>query len=257
MLRIIKADLYRISKEKSIKVILILIFLYTLFQIIPFNEILAKLGSLDLESPNVKYYGYNAFVNLNFAGAFNLIVPFLIVSIFSSELNKGTMDSFIVSKLQRKEIFMGKYISFSILIIGIMIFSAVFTSIIFTVINGWGTIKIFESLLNLVFLATKFSLFQISYASITILLSLYINNSALVVIVYFGSSIVESIFASIIQVITSNNKSISGLTYIFPSNYSNLLSTNETSYFLGAMISIFFYILITIIIGSIVFPKRR
>lgn len=258
IVKVIRADLYRLRKERTLKIIILICLVYTLLYAIPFNEILEKITNSELNSQNISRVGASAFFTLDYNGIFDFIVPFLIVSIYVSEFSKKTIRIMGSVKISRTSIFVGKYIVFSLTVCVLMALCAVISTFFFTFINGWGEKNVFPVLLKLCSTVFLSALLKVTYASTTIFFSLFLHNGAAIILVYFGSSILESMFASLMLSLSAGNKLFSWLAYIFPSYYMNSILEQgvESPLFVGAILSMTIYVIFTLLLGSFVFQKR-
>lgn len=258
MSRIIKADLYKLFNEIYLKIMALICLLYTIVKAIPFYEILEKVSGIDFDYESQVITGHDAFLQLGFDGFFNFFIPFLIVVIFSSEFAKKTIRNIAGLKIGRINIFLGKYVVFIISVITLMLFSALTSTILFSVLNGWGSQNIYVDIINIVLLVFKYSIIQISYASIIVVLSLMIQNGALIIILYFGLSLVESIVSSMFQMLAPKSSMFNALSYVFPSTYMYefpLMKISDNGFVFSA-ISISAYVILTVIIGCTIMKRR-
>lgn len=258
MSRIIKADLYKLFNEIYLKVMALICLLYTIIKAIPFYEILEKLSGIEFDYESQVITGHNAFLQLGFDGFFNFFIPFLIVVIFSSEFAKKTIRNIAALKIGRINIFLGKYIVFVISVFALMLFSAVTSTVLFSILNGWGGQNVIVEILDIALLVCKYSIIQISYASIVVILSLLIQNGALIIILYFGLSLVESIVSSMFQMFAQKSTVFNVLSFAFPSTYMYefpLMKISDNT-FLLSMISILTYVLLTVIIGCTIMKRK-
>lgn len=258
MSRIIKADLYKLFNEIYIKIMALVCLIYTIFKAIPFYEILEKVSGIEFDYESQVITGHNAFFQLGFDGFFNFFIPFLIVVIFSSEFAKKTIRNIAALKIGRINIFLGKYIVLLISIFALMLFSAVTSTVLFSILNGWGGQNVFVEILDITLLVCKYSIIQISYASIIVILSLLIQNGALIVILYFGFSLVESIISSMFQMLSQKSTVFNIISFAFPSTYMYefpIMKITDNVFFFSTL-SIFTYILLTVIIGCTVMKRK-
>ncbi len=258
MFRIIKADLYKLFNEIYLKIMALVCLLYTIIKAIPFYEILEKVSGIDFDYESQVITGRDAFLQLGFDGFFNFFIPFLIVVIFSSEFAKKTIRNIAALKIGRINIFLGKYIVFIISVFTLMLFSALTSTVLFSIINGWGSQNVFVDIINIISLVFRYSAIQISYASIVVVLSLMIQNGALIIILYFGLSLVESIVSSMFQMLAPKSNMFNALSYIFPSTYMYefpLMKISDNGFVFSA-ISISVYVVLTVIIGCTIMKRR-
>ena len=139
-----------------------------------------------------------------------------------------------------------------------MLFSALTSTILFSIINGWGSQNVFADIINIILLVFKYSVIQISYASIVVVLSLMIQNGALIIILYFGLSLVESIVSSMFQILAPKSSMFNALSYVFPSTYMYefpLMKISDKGFVFSA-ISISAYVVLTVIIGCTIMKRR-
>jgi len=194
MLSVVKGELFKFFREPLLKIVLLVSLAIVAIQVIPFRQLLAEF--LDQEMVvTAEPTGHSAFVDGSFDGFFSFFSPFLVVMIFSSEFTKKTIRSLGTINLPRRRVFIGKYISFAVIVFCLMSFLACCSTIFFFLFRGWGSNTVVVDILKVLYSVVISSLHQISYASVVILLTLYIYNDALIVLLYFGLSLVESIFA--------------------------------------------------------------
>lgn len=139
-----------------------------------------------------------------------------------------------------------------------MLFSAVTSTVLFSILNGWGGQNVIVEILDIALLVCKYSIIQISYASIVVILSLLIQNGALIIILYFGLSLVESIVSSMFQMFAQKSTVFNVLSFAFPSTYMYefpLMKISDNT-FLLSMISILTYVLLTVIIGCTIMKRK-
>lgn len=258
MLRIIKAELYRLFNEANLKIMVLITLLHIIIKSVPIYEILEKIFSVDMDYQSVVAYGHNAFLQLDFGGFNTFFVPFLIANIFSSEFAKKTMRNIAALKIKREDIFLGKYIVFAIMVFMLLSISAIFSTVLFTIINGWGSSTILLDVLNIVSIVIRLSIVQIAYASVIVLLALFIESGAMIIGLYLGLSLAESIVASIFQMLGRKVSIYNILSYIFPSSYMYAFPQMALSdgNFVGALISLASYIILTMLIGSLIMKRK-
>ncbi len=107
MISIIKADLYRMLRAKSLLVIIIIIVTYIVVRVIPLYTILEKISGTKIMTDTI-FYGYNAFESISIDSLFVFIVPFIVVSIFTTEFSKKTINVLLSRQKKRTQIFFWK-----------------------------------------------------------------------------------------------------------------------------------------------------
>lgn len=262
MLSIVKADLYRLKYERMIKIVLILAAFFMLTYPVPAAEIFAEAG-IEYDVETLRAYGSTAFFNIGFDGFANLLIPLLVVVIFSSEFSKRTFMNIVGTKIDRFNIFCGKMISFSISVFCLVSFCAFLCTLEFTLLYGWGEYFSIVQVLKLLFVVCLVSAAEIAYTGLTIILSTIIHSSSLVVVIYFGVTIVESMFSSVFVALSEHTKGslpfpiFEYISYWFPSSYLYDLSKLEIRLdsTVAMIVPIVFYIAVTVIIGSSLFKK--
>ena len=262
MFCIAKADLYRLWHEKLIKVALIVTAFFVLTSPFPADKFFAYFN-VEAGEPAIQATGSTAFASIGFDGYVNLFIPLIIVAVFSSEFTKHTLLNIAGTKISKHKIFMGKFFSFSVAIVMLMIYAAILSTLEYTFISGWGSSFSLAQIAHILMLAFLVSFAQIAYSWLTILLSAIIRNSATLVVIYFSASLVESIFSSICINLSENNVKILGIpifdyfAYIFPSTYLYDLTKIQLSGPILIMIlfPLICYVLITIIIGQFLYSK--
>ena len=221
MANVIKTELFRFMKGKTIRILLILGLVFTIMQVVvPIKQILVNISGPSSIKIN-PILGYEAFFMIDFSTLLFIFTPFLVVTIFISKVALAPVENIIATRIKRKNIYISKYIIFVSSIIGLSLSFALFATSITTIINGWGKNFEFFQLCLIFLVSLRISIIYILYGTILILLSLFIHNTVLIVIIHFGISIVESMFISIIDAVIAahNSKVLYYLSFIFPSKY--------------------------------------
>lgn len=257
MLSVVKGELFKFLRQPLLKIILFVSLAVVCIQVIPFRQMLAELMELEIAFSE-KPTGHNAFVASSFAGFFSFFIPFLVVTVFSSEFTKKTIRNIGTINLPRRGVFIGKYISFALMVFFLMFFLAGSSTIVFAIFRGWGSDSIFLDISRILYYVIISAWQQISYASVIILLTLYIYNDALIVLLYFGLSLIESIIASVLVSLSRHVKALTLIAYAFPSSYSHKLTALpvQSGKFAAAVTAMTVSILLTLVLGSTIFKKR-
>ena len=262
MLCIAKADLYRLWHEKLVKIALIVTAFFVLMSPFPADKFFAYFH-VEAGEPAIQATGSTAFANIGFDGYVNLFIPLIIVAVFSSEFTKRTFLNIVGTRISKRKIFMGKFLSFSVALVVLMIYSAILSTVEYTLISGWGSSFSLIQIIHIFMMAILVAFAQIAYSGMTILLSAVIHNSATLVVIYFSASLVESFFSSFCIYLNESGFTLLGipifkhLSYIFPSTY---LYNLTRIHFSGAtliliLIPLVCYILITIVVGQFLYDK--
>ena len=237
MLGLIHAELFRLGKSLTLKIMLMVTAVYSLIYGFSFlNYLYLKIGTIE-ETNFVPLSGFEAFASIDIDGMFAFFVPFLVVFFFTSEFSKKTFGNLIGAEISKSKLFIAKYISFGISILTIVFFSAVFITSAVTVVNGWGANFDFRQVSEIFGLCIRIILMQISTASLCVVLSLFIHNDAIIVILYFASSLVESIITSLISRIEIKSGVSEFLVSSLPSNCTDTfqsLSVTSTELWNGS-----------------------
>lgn len=257
MLSVVKGELFKFFRQPLLKIILLVSLAVVCIQVIPFRQLLAELLEQEIvltEKPT----GHNAFVGSNFDGFIPFFIPFLVVTVFSSEFSKKTIRNIGTINIPRRNVFMGKFISFALLVFLLMLFLASSSTIIYAIFRGWGGDNIFLDISRILYYVCISALHQVSYASVIILLTLFIYNDALIVLLYFGLSLVESIIASLLLGLADKVGALAWIAYAFPSTYSFDLTSLPIAAgkLTAALVAMSVYILLTLVLGSAIFQKR-
>lgn len=260
MLNIIKAELYKFYKSKAFKVLLFFGVLCVMFNLVSIIKLVCMWGNLEYNPADDTFLpktGHDAFSVIDFNSLFYYFIPFLIVFFFTSDFSKKTIRNLFTTDLSRNEIFIGKYIAFSISTIAITVLVAIFTTIVATIMYGWGTSFSILQILNILFIALRIGLSHIAYAGISIVLSLIIHSEAIIVILYFAISVVENLLLSTVSSLQSTSYAFYYLGYIFPSTYMDEFSSMHLSgdMILYSFISIALYCILTIVVGTVWFNR--
>ncbi len=260
MSNIVKAELYKFLKSKSIKVLLTFSVIWVMLNMVSIVKLICLWGNLDystVEDTFIVKTGFEAFSIMDFNSLFYYFIPFLIVFFFTSDFSKKTIRNLFTTDLTRNEIFVGKYIAFSITVVGITLFMAVFTTLVATIMYGWGTEFSIMQILNILFIALRVGISHVSYSGLAIVLSILIHNETIIVISYFAISILENILLSTVATLQSKSYAFYYLGYIFPSTYMDEFSSMQLSsdMIIYSFISIALYCILTIVVGTIWFNR--
>ena len=262
MFCIAKADLYRLWHEKLVKIALIVTAIFVLMSPFPADRFFAHFN-VEYGEPAIQATGSTAFQNIGFDGYVNLFIPLIIVAVFSSEFTKHTFLNIAGAKISKRKIFLGKFLSFSIALVILMLYSAILTTIEYTALSGWGSSFSLVQIVHILLIALLVAFAQIAYSWLTILLSAIIHNSATLVVLYFSASLVESVFSSICINLSEDNVTILNipvfdyLAYVFPSTYLYDLTKIQLSGTILTMILVPLacYILITVVVGQFLYSR--
>jgi len=198
--------------------------------------------------------GYQAYDAIDLDAFMILVVPFIVVYIYTSEYSKHTLKNFITHRVDRSAVFLGKIVAFLIVLLALNAFIAIAATGVYTALNGFGSTHIIASVINIFFYVIKLSLYYFSASSVAIILSALGVGEALTVIIFFSGSIVESIIASVLS--SSEISFISQFSKLFPTNYlRSFLSVNGSDVYY-AWISISISIIICITIGLLITNRR-
>lgn len=253
---ILKAELMKYRYNKCMKISIIITFLYGILCVIPFREIFQKYSMMDTGVSEInKIFGYNACFTLDYSSIFMFILPFLIIHYFTSEFTKKTIKNIVGLGLNRTSIFLAKYLAFFITIFLLFVLWGTFSTLLFSAVNGWGIRFSYIQIVNIVLSILKMASVQLAYATVPIILSFVIYNSAVIVSILYGSSIVGAL---IISVLNRMNSSLStAISFVFPDKYmlQFIHAISDSKILLGGCISIAFNILVTIGISLIIFRK--
>jgi len=184
MLTMIKADLFRIFKQKTIYVLLGVILVYIL--LVGLN------GNTGIDN---YYVGYSSYHTLSVDSILFFLVPFIVINIIGVEIKEGTIINFLSVDTDRRKIFYSKYIVYTIIYIALMIFGSLFSILLFSITNGYG--KPFEiiDIFNLIqYIIRCFSLHTLN-ALLLMILSLFIYKESFLIISFFALEIIMPMLA--------------------------------------------------------------
>lgn len=258
MLKIMEAELTKYRYTKAMKVSIVTIFLYGFICAIPVRSLIEKFSNIEMGSDTVKrVFGYNACFSLDYSSIFMFILPFLVIHFFTSEFTKKTIKNTVGLGINKTNIFIGKYVAFFMIIILLFLLWGFFSTLLFTIVNGWGVRFSLIQIVNIIIAIFKMAIVQLAYATFPIILSFVIYNSAVIVAVLFGSSLGGSVIISFISRINSNL--INAVSFIFPDRYmlQFIQVTTDSKILLGGILSIIFNILLTIGISITLFRKAN
>ncbi len=259
MIRIIKAELNRFAKGRGfiICIALTIICLIThSFNL--FGRLQSSLGlieSTDIGLPD----GYSVSFASSYTSIFMFVVPFLIVSIIGSDIGSGAVCNLFGRGIKRRTIFIAKYLTFAIVVFALIVSSGLVSAVLSTVVNKWGPQFHIIQVLRLISTLSLIAFSQIAFSTIPILIALIVQSEALVVILYFVWSLIESILASVMNGAVAKHESMQWIAKLFFTNFSSSIeSLNiDKSILPYAAISIVCSIIACLTIGTSIFSRKE
>ncbi len=253
-IRMFKAEIYRLKFSKPFYVMFSIGLVAILFQTYSIlDRFYIYVGLEDGELTQI--FGYNAFLSMGIDGFMMFFIPFIVVSIFSSEYSKNTYKNLITKAQEKGYVFLGKYTAFIGVIFMMNFIFAILSTSLCSVVNGWGDTFNILHILNILFLVIKYTLYFVSVASLIIILSFIIRSEALIVILFFVTNIIESLIASFLPML--NNRFFILISKLFPTSYSNAFFNSNNAETLHAWFSICLTLLISVMISISVFQKKE
>lgn len=162
-------------------------------------------------------FGNNAYRLISIDGVSAFFAPFFYVVIFASELSGKTLKNLIAEKCDRRNVWIAKWIT---LVMSVMGFNAVLVAssgCVFSILCSWNVAETGISVANMLLFLLKQTAVNISMLSLPMVLSLYIHSEAVIILTYFGGSIIESMLASFFAV--STNAVIHVFVNFFPTYF--------------------------------------
>ena len=258
---VIRSEIFKFCVGKLLYILLTIGVLYIILQQIPLLEMLYNLLEMEeADQSQPLIFGYQAFRHTHIDGLFMFFMPALIVKFFTSEYTKKTIYPVVEISRNRTILFLGKYIALFLTVIFLLFSFAAFSTLLATVINGWGTDVFLLELGGILLLVLKMSFFQLSLAGMTLMVGFIAKQESWVILSYFAISLLESIIASILVNLGSANQFLGTMSNLFPTVYafsflegSDVLHQSNSSW---AWFSIFLMIITTITMCTCIFNKQ-
>lgn len=177
MKNIFRAEMYKIGKSLTIKVITVILIIYSILSTM-FFTILSKISdSLDIAN------GYSAIGNFFSDSTMILFISIFIIVFQVSDFETKTINNMITRNTYRKDIFLGKYIS-TMSVCTIIIFCIyIFYVSLSTIINGFGSTQI--TVIELIYISLIQLTTVFARLSITFLIAMSCRRIMPALIIYF------------------------------------------------------------------------